>query len=132
MTASGEKLVASHVAVDTENGLYVIGFYEQEDGGGKYLLLQRANRFDEQDRALGMDKAHVQLSDESRSCYGGISEISVSHDGIRFSFDEKAAIALDLNGPLYIDVDEALLSSTGAIDLMSKICELDGTKISRK
>ena len=129
MNASSEEVAASHVAVDAENGLYILGFYERKDGGGKYLLLQRSHHFDEQDRALGMDKAHVQLSDESRSCYGGISEISVSHDGIRFSFDDKAAAALGLNGPLYINVDAALLSSSGAIDLIGKICEPDGTRI---
>lgn len=132
MSASGDEVVVSHIAVDVENGLYVLGFYGQEGGGGKYLLLQRSHHFDRQDKALGMDKVHVQLSDESRSCYGGISEISVSHDGIRFSFDEKAAAALGLNGPLYINVDAALVSSSGAIDLMSKICGPDGTRISRE
>lgn len=132
MSASGDEVVVSHIAVDVENGSYVLGFYEREDGSGKYLLLQRSHEFDEQDRALGMGKVHVEISDESRSCYGGISEISVSHDGIRFSFDEKAAVALGLNGPLYINVDEALLSSTVAIDLMSKICGPDGTRIYRK
>lgn len=79
-----------------------------------------------------MDKVHVEISDESRSCYGGISEISVSHDGIRFSFDEKASAALGLNGSMYVNVDKVLLSSTGAVDLLSKICEPDGTKILRK
>lgn len=132
MSASIEEVIATHVAVDTENSFDILGFYEQDDGSGRYLLLQRSHQFDEQDRALGIDKVHVEISDESRSCYGGISEISVSHDGIRFSFDEKAAAALGLNGPLYINVDEALLSSSGAIDLMSKICEPDGTKISRE
>lgn len=132
MSVSIEKINANHVTADSENGLDILAFSEREDGDGKYLILQRSHHFDEQDRALGMDKAHVQLSDESRSCYGGVSEIAVSHDGIRFSFDEKAAVALGLNGPLYINVDEALLSSTGAINLMSKICGPDGTKISRK
>lgn len=110
----------------------LIGFSERQGGDGKYLILQRSHEFDEQDRALGMDRVHVQISDESRSCYGGISEISVSHDGIRFSFDEKAAVALGLSSSLYINVDEVLLSSTGAIDFLRKICEPDGTRILRK
>lgn len=127
-----EDIIARYVAVHSDDVTDLIGFSERPGGDGKYLILQRSHEFDEQDRALGMDKAHVQISDESRSCYGGISEIAVSHDGICFSFDEKAAVALGLNGPLYINVDEALLSSTRAIDLMRKICGPDGTKISHK
>lgn len=127
-----EDIIARHIAVHSDGVMDIVGFSERAGGDGRYLILQRSHEFDEQDRALGMDKVHVQISDESRSCYGGISEISVSHDGIRFFFDEKAAAALGLNDQLYINVDEALLSSTGAIDLLSKVCGPDGTRILRK
>lgn len=127
-----EEIIARHIAVHSDDVVDLVGFSERAGGDGKYLILQRSHEFDGQDRTLGMDKVHVEISGESRSCYGGISEISVSHDGIRFSFDEKAAVALGLNGPLYVNVDEALLSSTGAVDLISKICVPGGTKISRK
>lgn len=127
-----EDIIARYVAMHSDDVMDLIGFSERPGGDGKYLILQRSHEFDEQDRALGMDKIHVQISDESRSCYGGISEIAVSHDDICFSFDEKAATVLGLNGPLHVNVDEALLSSTGVIDFMRKICDPDGIRISGK
>lgn len=132
MSASVEEVVATHVAVDTENGFDILGFYEQDDGGGRYLLLQRSHQFDEQDRALGMDKVHVEISDESRSCYGGISEIALLGDRIVFSFDERSSAILGLDGRLNVKVDESLLASTGAVDLIARLCEPDGIKIIRK
>lgn len=132
MSQGLEEIVAKHITVDTENGLDILGFSEQEDGDGRYLLLQKSHHFDEQDRALGMDKIHVQISDESRSCYGGISEIEMLSDRIVFSFDERSSAILGVHGRLNVKVDESLLASTGAVDLMAKMFMPYGTRIIRK
>lgn len=127
-----EDIVARHIAVHSDDVMDLIGFCERADGDGKYLILQRSHQFDEQDTALGMDKVHVQISDESRSCYGGISEITLLSDRIVFSFDERSSTILGVNGRLNVKVDESLLASTGAVDLITRLCEPDGTRIIRK
>lgn len=127
-----EEIAASHVVVHAEDGLDILGFSEHEDGKGKYLLLQRPRHFDEQDRALGMDKVHIQISDASRSCYGGILEVVVSDDRIIFTFDDRASAVLCVNQRLAVRVDGALLASTRAADRVASMCAPDGARIIRR
>lgn len=127
-----EDIIARHIAVHSDDVMDLVGFSERAGGGGKYLILQRLHEFDGQDRALGMDKVHVEISDESRSCYGGISEIVLFGDRIVFSFDERSSVILGVDGWLNIKVDESLLASSGAIDFIARMCEPDGTNIIRK
>lgn len=132
MNHDAEEIAASHVLVHTADRLDILGFSEHEDGKGKYLLLQRSRHFDEQDRALGMDKVHIEISDASRSCYGGILEVVVSDDRMIFTFDDRASAVLRVNQRLVVRVDGALLASTRAADRVASMCAPDGAGIIRR
>jgi len=131
MDGDVEEIMATCVGSRGENGLDVLVFSEHEDGDGKYLLLQRSHCFDEQDRALGMDRVHVQISDVSRACYGGILEVVVSDDRIIFTFDDTASAVLRVNRRLVVRMDGALLASTRAADRIEWMCAPDGARIVR-
>ncbi|MFJ4347437.1 Imm10 family immunity protein [Pseudomonas sp. NPDC089401] len=51
-----------------------------------YVLLQRAEAFNEQDRALGMDTYHVEVSGQGGSGYGGLDVVEVGQDSVVFVF----------------------------------------------
>jgi Immunity protein 10 len=74
-----------------DNGCLTVGFRAADD---QYLLLSRSLHPSEQDRRLGLDGVHVELSDQGLSCYDGIAEVSVMPILIRFDLTEKGVRSL--------------------------------------
>jgi hypothetical protein len=69
-----------------DNRCATVGFRAVDD---TYFLISRALMPTEQDRSLGHDAVHLELSDQGLSCYDGIGAVSVFPTTIRIDFNER-------------------------------------------
>lgn len=99
------------ISAKTENGVAILGFANDEVNTTQYLLLQRLLNPSQQDRALGLDRIHVQLNE--RSEYGAVKEACLRVQSVVFQFDEATAAAVSNGEPVEItfNVNSAQLDS---------------------
>ena len=102
---------ATHIFVQDDGHMVMIGFADDEFEPTRFVILQKAHKYDDQDKKMGMDKIHIQVEDESRSKYGGINAVTVSEDLIRVSLSDETKSALSVDGDI-----EATLSVDGDIE----------------
>lgn len=85
------RFTASCIIWRNEDGVAELGFADDEFNTTQYLLLQRTLEPDQQDRASGFDRVHIELSDQSHSAYGDIDEVRLRMQGAAFRFDQTTA-----------------------------------------
>ena len=73
-----------------------------------YLMLQRANQVDEQDRLLGFNDVYIECCGQGWSWYGHISRFELYREKVMVTFDEEAAARMRDDGNVRVDfqVDE--------------------------
>lgn len=113
---------ASYCAYEIMDGAEVISFCDDRDDPEKYLALQRAVGADAQDKALGMDAIHVELSDQSRSGYGLIESISRIGHKLIFCPTKDGEVVLGVQGGILIDASGCNVDLTRLIDALEKFC----------
>lgn len=119
---------ARHVAVDDDGSTIMIGFADDEFSPSRFVLIQKLLKVDERDRAMGFDKVHIQIEDQSRSGYGGIVEISAGHDRLTVFLDQAARAALKIDGDIEISVDPHHPVLGDAVLELKKLCEEAGIR----
>ncbi|WP_267119082.1 Imm10 family immunity protein [Xanthomonas sacchari] len=91
------KFIAKTVSVKEDEYCIVIGLADHEVEPSRYLILQNAKTYDQQDRSLGMDHAHLEIGGGLESCYGGLKK--VSFDGgileLLLSVDAQKKLGID-------------------------------------
>ena len=85
---------ASYVSVDEDADRWLVGFADAQFGDRRHLILQRDKSPDPEDIELGLEGYHVELDDESRTCYGGIEAFELYRDHARVTFEDDAAHVL--------------------------------------
>lgn len=116
---------AAHIfAEDNENEI-IVGFANDEFEPSKYLILERAHQFDEQDEELKMDRVYIQVEDQSRSNYGGITAIAQQDNLLVFELDEKAERNLQVDGKIKITLDEENSKIRAVLALLAVIADRD-------
>jgi hypothetical protein len=111
------QLQASVISTDEIDGVHIVGFAEH-DGDSTYILLQRTAVDTEQDVQLGHNTYHVEVSDQSHSCYGCISgfELRPKEAFIEFTEVGQAHLAYDvaqisfpnISASEFVSLDEGL------------------------
>jgi hypothetical protein len=114
---------ARHIFVEDDDSMTMIGFADDEFSPSKFMLIQKASNVDERERAMGFEKLHIQIEDESRSRYGGITEIRVSSENLVVSLDQPARVALKIEGNVEIAFDPNHPVFERAISKLKKMCE---------
>lgn len=125
-TTAKYQFDAHHIAVDTDGPTVVIGFADNEFSPSRLVLIQKSLRVDERERAMGFDRIHIQIEDQSRSGYGGIVEISAGHDRLTVFLDRAARAALKIDGDIEISVDPHHPMLGNAVLELKKLCEEEG------
>ncbi|KTC37327.1 MAG: Imm10 family immunity protein [Pseudomonas sp.] len=74
-----------------EDEVRILGLADDPAQPGQYLLLQRAEHFDEQDEALGMATYHVELGGQGVSGYGGIEQVLLAPGQLTLHFSQAVA-----------------------------------------
>ncbi|MCG8484489.1 MAG: Imm10 family immunity protein [Clostridia bacterium] len=86
--------------------MIAFGDSEIEDQIENYLLIQKANSFDEQDKELEMDSYYIEYNGQENSGYGLCSNVILDKNILVFYFDKKtdedfSQIKLTLNQKKY-------------------------------
>lgn len=84
-------LVASQTSCHEEDGVVVVAFetVPEESGGETYLVLQRTLEPNDEDARLGMDVAHLEVSDQARGDYGLIEKAELWSEGLRIILNSE-------------------------------------------
>jgi hypothetical protein len=82
-------LTLPFVTVQNEYGVALLGFANEQFNTTQYLLLQRTLEPDDQDRALGQDRVHIELND--RSAYGDVEEARLENGRLVLRLDPLTA-----------------------------------------
>lgn len=80
------KFHATTYSACTEDEVRILGFADDGQQPGHYLLLQRAECVDEQDRLLGMDTYYVELGGQDVAGYGGIERLQLAPGHLTLHF----------------------------------------------
>lgn len=100
------KFTASHVFNEDDGYMVTLGFADDEFEPSQFVIIQRAHEYDDQDIKLGMDKLHIQVEDQSRTQYGGVSSIDVMDGYLLIKLDDKAKASLKVDGDIEITLDQ--------------------------
>lgn len=88
MQFTAEEIYAKY---DSNNVLIVgfsAGFNEREDQ--QYFMIQDALEYDRQDIQLGTDTYYIELNNQAKGLYGGISNLTVERELITFELEPTA------------------------------------------
>jgi hypothetical protein len=86
-----ESFVVRHAVVEelTDLNSFVVGLYEDKTPTGRYIELQRALSFDEQDRDAGMD-TYCLATSTGASHYGGVRSCVLRDKVLEFGLDRSS------------------------------------------
>ncbi len=73
-----------------EQDYWMAWFSDTADGSQRYVMVQLAKEFDEQDRASGMDAIYLEINDQSHGGYGLISGIQLGKDIVILEYDAQS------------------------------------------
>ena len=85
---------ATCVTVDATENSISVGFADSEFDAGRYLMLQRADNFSEEDTLTGMNDIYIERDDQQWSRYGGMRRCELLTDRFRVEFEESAAATM--------------------------------------
>lgn len=123
------RFTAAHTAVDNDDDALTVAVADAARHAKRYLMLQRAHKFDAQDRKLGMDRVWVEVEDEDRSCYGGIRSIVVREGTLIIVLDQSGEANLDIKGSIEVKLPESEATHK-AVAAIAEIAEKDGIPFS--
>lgn len=66
---NGFSFTAKAAYASKEEGCYMVGFADSKDETEKYIILQKAFEFDEQDIQSGMDGEYIEINSPDNSGY---------------------------------------------------------------
>lgn len=116
---------ATHIFTQDDGYMVMIGFADDEFEPTKFVILQKAHEYNDQDKQMGMDKINIQVEDESRSKYGGINAVNFSEGMIKVSLSDDTKSALSVDG----DIEAAISVDHPAFEEvkyhLKKICEAE-------
>ncbi|MGC5700882.1 hypothetical protein J4P02_11850 [Pseudomonas sp. NFXW11] len=81
----------------TEDQVRIFGLADDPQAPEHYLLLQRAESFDEQDQALGMDSYYLELGGQQMAGYGGVDRLLLEPGQLTLHFSTTQAWCRDLS-----------------------------------
>lgn len=108
----------------------VVGLSDDESSPSQYVLIQKSKVYDEADKAMGMDRMHIEIGDQSRSRYGGIDQIYFGENSVVINLSTEAEKDLGVIGGVIatfgkeVEMDEV----KHALEAM---CQEDGVRFSR-
>jgi hypothetical protein len=98
--------------------MIAFGDNREEEKIENYVILQRANTFDEQDIKLGMDSYYIEYNDQSNSGYGICEQISIDENLINIEFPAKSE--KDIKN-IFLKLDKAKYKKEELIEYLKSI-----------
>ena len=122
---------ANHIFADDDGQAVTIGFANDAHDPSRSVILQLAHQFDEKDKNTGMDQLFVQIEDQGRSIYGGISSIEVRDNVLVLQLEKSAMVSLQIDDRIKIGLDEDHPNVDAAILQLEKIAGREGLPFSK-
>lgn len=122
---------ATHIFCEDDDYMIMLGFADDELEPNKFVILQQSRSYDDQDRELGMDKLHIQVEDQSRSQYGGITAVNVTKNRVTLSLDKSAQSTLMVDGDIEISFSMDHPKANITLFNLEKISKRDGIIFSK-
>jgi hypothetical protein len=85
---------AISVSVEADADSWRVGFADAQFNSRRHLIVQRLRSPQAEDLELGLDGYHVELDDQSQSCYGGIQAFEIFADHLVVEFEDDSLCAL--------------------------------------
>jgi hypothetical protein len=95
-------LYSQFVVVDDDGDVITVGFADQELGPERYVTLQTAREYDQQDILLGMKAPHIEVNYQLFSEYGAIASIKMHGNEVRISLTPKGHKVLKIDGEIIV------------------------------
>lgn len=119
-------IIATFCSHDCIEGIGVISFCDAVDAPENFIIFQREKNPSESDVELGMDKMHVQLSDELRSGYDFVSLIKLEERRVVISLTEKGRKILMVDGEIVVDAAKCGSELDSVIENLRVMSEATG------
>ena len=92
------------MVAENDGAAITVGFADHKTDTKKYVLLERSLVCDEQDKALGFDKVHIEVEDQIHSTYGGVDSIRISGKLIKIELTPKGKDSIKIADDLTISL----------------------------
>lgn len=93
----------SDVHVSKEDWGCLIAWGDDKGANDRYLMLQAADSYDEQDVRLGMDDVYIECCGQGWSWYGHIDSFQLSRNRVDVTLNEAAAKRMSNDGRIAVE-----------------------------
>lgn len=115
------ELIAELVFVEENDYCVAVGLADSSTDPSRYVILQNAKAYDDQDRELGMDHAHLEVGGGLEPCYGGLERVSLLGMRLELSLSDVAQRRLGIKGGIAVTLKT--LDSRGPLEAaLGQIC----------
>lgn len=124
-----ETIENATVLENSDEYCRVIVFVDDPENPKHFFMVQRSRQFDEQDEKLGLDSIHLQVDDQSRSCYGGLRMVAFNSDSVDIYVSDEAASKLKTSEKIRIFL-KADAANSAVLDALKEMLIEDGVQLS--
>lgn len=115
------EFTAELVSVEEDDYCVVVGLADSSTDPSRYVILQNAKAYDDQDRELGMDHAHLEVGGGLEPCYGGLERVSLLGMELELLLSDVAQRRLGIKGGIAVTLKT--LDSRGPLEAaLGQIC----------
>lgn len=115
------EFTAEVVSVEKDGYCIVVGLADSSTEPSRYVIIQNAKKYDDQDKKLGMDHVHLEVGGGLEPCYGGLEEVSLLGSKLQLLLAEVAQRKLGIKGGIAVTLKT--LDKPGSLEAaLDKIC----------
>ncbi len=118
-----------HVSVVDDEACTVVTFADHPEMPSRWVMIQRALSYDEQDRRLGMDGIYLEVEDQSRSVYRGIEAMRFEPDYIEIRLGAEAVQQLAVEGEIVLRLNAQAVDTTEALEKLREFARAEKIEI---
>lgn len=96
---------ANCISHQTEDGVALLGFADDEFSPSQYIFLQRTLEPDQQNHESGHDAIHIEINSQERSTYGDVEQAQLERDRLSLRLSEDTASNLSSSTTIQITFD---------------------------
>lgn len=97
------RLTANYVTCETQDGVAMLGFADDEFNTTQYIMLQRQlTPPSPQDREAGLDRPHIEVNSPTQSGYGGVAKADLQQNRLVLELNPNAAADMSVDDTIEI------------------------------
>ncbi|WMS87524.1 Imm10 family immunity protein [Pleionea litopenaei] len=125
------ELNASHIFNQDDNYMVMLGFADDEFEPSKFVIIQKAHEYDDQDVKLGMDKLYIKVEDQSRAKYGGVSSFTLDDNCLVIELEQDTQSSLKVDGNIRVTLEANHPELESTLSVLKKIASDENIPFNR-